>query len=428
MTPSPRRSALAAVLVGILVLVLPTVAVAATDVDAIDRDLEETRGELEGVGRTTAELEAQLRAASDQLEAIDRRLGAANAELAQIRADLARIERTITESEAAEAAALAELEIADGELRIVEQELAETKARLELRLIRAFKHGATNSADVVIRGTVGALDLHELAVTLNTVSRMTEDDRGLVTHVASLAETQRDLIASIDAARVAAVEAARQAEVERGRVSELAARQAAVVATIESDRSARRAVVARIENDVQAQAALAALLRTRIARLEASRLAALQPPGQPDPGTPSWASRLPVAGQPYAAMINRIGAARGVDARLMAALVWTESGFRPNAVSHAGAVGLAQLMPATARSLGLRVDSEVDERYDPELNVDAGTRYLRAQIVRFGSIELALAAYNAGPTRVANCMCVPNITETQLYVVRVLGRFELLAG
>ncbi|MEY3020459.1 MAG: hypothetical protein RLZZ272_1443 [Actinomycetota bacterium] len=426
---TPRRTGRRiAATAALLALAVPTVALASTDLEAIDRDLEEAQDELDGVGRSMTELEAELRSVSDQLEELDRRLGTANAELAEVRADLERVERSIAEAEAAEAAALAELEAAGSELVQVEEELVETRARLELRLIRAYKHGAAGSADVVIRGTVGALDLHELAVTMNAVSRMTEDDRGLVTHVTDLAEAQRELVASIDAARQAAADAARQAEVERDRIRGLVRRQAEVVSAIESDRAQRRAVVSRLENDVEAQAALATVLRTRIAQLEASRLVAIQPPGQPDPGTPSWAGRLPAAGQPYAAMLNRVGAERGVDARLVAALVWTESGFRPGVVSHAGAAGLAQLMPATARGLGLRVDDEVDERFDPERNVDAGTRYLRSQLSRFGSIELALAAYNAGPTRVANCGCVPGITETQLYVVRVLGRFETLSG
>jgi soluble lytic murein transglycosylase-like protein len=428
MTRRTRGALQGAAAVAVLAVLVPTVAFASPDVEAIDRDLEEAQGELAGVGRSMAELEAELRAVSDQLEELDRRLGTANAELATVRADLDRVERAIAEAEATEAAALAELEAAGSELLVVQEELASTRTRLELRLISTFKHGATTSADVVIRGTVGALDLHEIAITMNAVSRMTEDDRGLVTHVTELAETQRELVASIDAARLAAIDAARQAEVERDRIAVLVARQSEVVAAIEADRSTRRAVVARLENDVEAQAALASLLRTRIAQLEARRIVAVRPPGQPDPGSPAWAGRLPVAGQPYAAMINRVGASRGVDARLLAALVWTESGFRPNVVSHAGAAGLAQLMPGTARGLGLRVDDEVDERFDPERNVDAGARYLRAQLTRFGSVELALAAYNAGPTRVANCGCVPNFTETQLYVVRVLGRFETLAG
>jgi hypothetical protein len=97
-------------------------------------------------------------------------------------------------------------------------------------------------------------------------------------------------------------------------------------------------------------------------------------------------------------------------------LVYQESKFNPEARSRRGAYGLAQLMPGTAADL--RAD-----RYDPAQNLDAGARYLRQQIDRFGSLPLALAAYNAGPTRVARAgNQIPQILETQNYVKKVLGR------
>jgi soluble lytic murein transglycosylase-like protein len=137
---------------------------------------------------------------------------------------------------------------------------------------------------------------------------------------------------------------------------------------------------------------------------------------------PSWAVGLPAGGRPWAATLDAVAASHGIDGRLMAALVWTESNFRPDAVSHAGAIGLAQLMPGTARGLG------VDPR-DPVQNLSGGTRYLAMQLDAFGRIDLALAAYNAGPGRVRGAgNAVPGIVETQLYVVRVLERYEALRG
>ena len=90
-------------------------------------------------------------------------------------------------------------------------------------------------------------------------------------------------------------------------------------------------------------------------------------------------------------------------------------------MSSAGAIGLAQLMPATAAGLGV-------DPHDPLQNLEGGARYLRQQLDRFGSFELGLAAYNAGPTRVAQAGGVPAIAETQAYVQVVLDRYVQLGG
>jgi soluble lytic murein transglycosylase-like protein len=101
---------------------------------------------------------------------------------------------------------------------------------------------------------------------------------------------------------------------------------------------------------------------------------------------------------------------------LLAALVWQESRWRADAVSRAGAVGLTQLMPDTARHLG------VDPR-DPIANLAGGARYLRQQLDLFdGDIEKALAAYNAGPARVLRAGGIPAIAETRTYVAAIVGR------
>lgn len=104
----------------------------------------------------------------------------------------------------------------------------------------------------------------------------------------------------------------------------------------------------------------------------------------------------------------------GLPIGLLDALVAAESGYRPNAVSRAGAAGLGQLMPATARSLG------VADRFDVRANLDGAARYLRSMIDRFGSITNALAAYNAGPGAVLRVGGIPNNGETRGYVKRVL--------
>ena len=109
----------------------------------------------------------------------------------------------------------------------------------------------------------------------------------------------------------------------------------------------------------------------------------------------------------------QIAVREGIPAELFLALVFTESSFNPVARSRVGAIGLAQLMPATARELGV-------DPHDPIENLTGGARYLRAQYERFGSWQLALAAYNAGPGRVRRAGGVPNIRETRNYVQKII--------
>ena len=106
--------------------------------------------------------------------------------------------------------------------------------------------------------------------------------------------------------------------------------------------------------------------------------------------------------------------ANGIPEDLFLRLVRQESGFNPNAVSHKGALGLAQLMPGTARALG------VNPR-DPVQNLNGGARYLAQQYRKFGSWRLALAAYNAGPGAVEKHGGVPPYRETRGYVKAILG-------
>lgn len=104
-----------------------------------------------------------------------------------------------------------------------------------------------------------------------------------------------------------------------------------------------------------------------------------------------------------------------VSATLLAAQLYAESNFNPFAVSFAGAQGIAQFMPATARSFGLR------NPFDAEQAIEAQARLMRDLLRRFAAVPLALAAYNAGPGAVAACGCVPSNGETPGYVARILG-------
>jgi soluble lytic murein transglycosylase-like protein len=117
----------------------------------------------------------------------------------------------------------------------------------------------------------------------------------------------------------------------------------------------------------------------------------------------------------YRAPIFRAAARWNVSATLLAAQLEAESGFDPNAGSPAGAEGIAQFMPSTAAAYGL------EDPYDPPAAIDAEAHLMSDLLEQFGSVSLALAAYNAGPAPVAACRCVPAIPETQAYVARILG-------
>ena len=131
----------------------------------------------------------------------------------------------------------------------------------------------------------------------------------------------------------------------------------------------------------------------------------------------------PAGAARWQASIHRAAAAAGIDPQLLTAVVWTESDFVPDAVSHAGAIGLAQLMPATAEMLGV-------DPNDPEQNLMGGARYLSDMIDRYdGRLDLALAAYNAGPTRVSRLWDGgPDVPISGQYVQKVLDRFQQLGG
>ena len=105
---------------------------------------------------------------------------------------------------------------------------------------------------------------------------------------------------------------------------------------------------------------------------------------------------------------------------MIQAMIEVESAYEPEAVSKAGAQGLMQIMPNTQKELGLR------DPFDPSSNIEAGVRYLRSLLDRFGDLSLALAAYNAGPARVEQYNGIPPYVETRQYVRRVLDIYSRL--
>ncbi len=131
--------------------------------------------------------------------------------------------------------------------------------------------------------------------------------------------------------------------------------------------------------------------------------------------------RLPPSSPPLAAAAATAGARHDVAAALVDTVARRESDYHADAVSKTGAIGVMQLMPATARALGV-------DPHDPVANIDGGAAYLQKQLARFGGrIDLALAAYNAGPAAVERYGGIPPYRETRAYVAAALDRLADLS-
>ncbi|WP_339251270.1 lytic transglycosylase domain-containing protein [Sporosarcina sp. FSL W8-0480] len=120
----------------------------------------------------------------------------------------------------------------------------------------------------------------------------------------------------------------------------------------------------------------------------------------------------------FTGFIKQAAVTYGIPENLITSVIKQESGFNNAAVSSAGAIGLMQLMPGTAKFLGVR------DSFDPEQNIMGGAKYLRQMLDQFGDIKLALAAYNAGPGNVKKHGGIPPFKETQNYVSKVLNYYN----
>jgi hypothetical protein len=140
---------------------------------------------------------------------------------------------------------------------------------------------------------------------------------------------------------------------------------------------------------------------------------------RPTAGSVPSAGSVRDAAAPFATLFGSAGRNHGLDPALLTAVASVESGFDPAAISSAGARGLMQFMPATAGSLGV-------DPLDPGQAIDGAARYLRQLLDQFGSLDLALAGYNAGPGAVSRAGGIPPYAETRSYVNKVLDTYEVL--
>ena len=137
----------------------------------------------------------------------------------------------------------------------------------------------------------------------------------------------------------------------------------------------------------------------------------------PDP--PVVAAKTPSASSDVRSLLSNAGEHHDIDVELLASIVHAESDGRAKAVSRTGAQGLMQLMPATARNMGVK------DSFEPEQNINGGTAYLDALLTRYhDNLALALAAYNAGPAAVDKYRGIPPYRETRAYVARVMNEFK----
>jgi soluble lytic murein transglycosylase-like protein len=347
------------------------------------------------------------------------------ATLEQYQAQAAQVDAALSDAQRAYAAAQAAWQAAHQKLLVVQQQIADVSARIEELQGQA---AAAQARAATLSEEIAATQAQIVALTQRSDAGLVLlQEHGTVSFLAVLlgANSFRDFLTRLDFLRRIWVEEmgllrqtrAAQAALA-GQQRQLAAAQAALQAALaQADAQRQRLVQARdaaaaTRSQEQAAAAQAAAAISRLTAEKSGIMAAIRDLlARLRNGSVTWDQVLQI--------VQSLASQYGIDPKLVEAVIIAESGGNPGARSPVGAAGLMQLMPGTAAGLG------VSDPFDPEQNVRGGITYLLQMLQLFhGNLELALAAYNAGPAAVEKYGGVPPFPETQNYVREVLGLYQ----
>lgn len=376
---------------------------------------------LEETQRLLDEATAEQTAGEERLQRLDDELARGEEELSRLEEELGTAQVAVEEARAEEVLAEERSDVAGERLeraRIdldeVQAQLAEHTSLMEQHAVRLYTGRAASSPSVSWLNGLMSSGSDDVMRRLPYLEVLVNRDTQLLEASRAAFEAERGARQRLVDAQTGAEQMERDAAAARERALALVAEQEEALAAAQRAQEGRAALLAEVQGDQEARAALIRRLEARTQGVHAQLQAGI------GLGAEGWVGRLPSAGQQFGNAIVSASSSAGIDPRLLAAIAWTESNFRAGAISPAGAIGLCQLMPSTAASLGVNP-------YDPVQNLNGGARYIKQLLDRYpGEPELAIAAYNAGPGKVDSAGGIPNIPETQVYVTRVLGRYQQL--
>jgi soluble lytic murein transglycosylase-like protein len=347
----------------------------------------------------------------EQIQAIKERQGRAESERAQIDLQiklgsnkLVAAQKRVNELQASLNDTKAKRQATEAQLAKLEQELAQSRAKLARaekrlaarqqvfaeRMVSVYKNGRPSLLAVLL----GSTSFSDLINRLSYVNRIAQADSRLLAEIESLAAKIADQLGRIEAAQTA--EAQRRADLlaQEEQIQALTADIIAQQERLQAEVAKQQELYAQKQQELSQLASVESDLRAQAARASAV------PPGELRELAVKYAEQY------------------GIPTNIFLNLVTVESGWNPQAVSRAGAIGLTQVMPFNVIAYGYDLETF---RNSPALQLEVGARYLSLQYQTFGRWDLALAAYNAGPGAVLKYGGIPPYPETQNYVRKILG-------